>query len=82
MGDSFETNETIAVQVGLVPGLTVPKPFPCANDAGTNYGSSYQCVSKQDYVKVTVSAQWSPITPILAFLGSISLSSTSSMRLS
>jgi hypothetical protein len=81
LGTSLETAETIAVQLALVPGLSAAPTFECVDDAGTTYGSGYQCVSGQDYVKVTVVAPWSPITPFLAFLGSFNLSSSSTMRL-
>jgi Flp pilus assembly protein TadG len=80
LGSSLGTADTIAVQRGLVPGLGTPT-FECVTDAGTP-SSNNPCKSAVDYVRVTVDAPWAPITPILAFLGSFNLSSTSSMRLS
>jgi hypothetical protein len=81
LGSSLETAETIAVQQMLVPGLGAAPTFECVDSAGTAYSSGYQCVSGQDYVKVTVAVPWSPITPMLSFLGSFDLSSSSTMRL-
>jgi Flp pilus assembly protein TadG len=82
LGNSLETAETIAVQRNLVPGLSASPTFECVDDTGTAYPSGYQCVSGQDYVKVTVAAPWSPVAPLLNFLGSFNLQSSSSMRLS
>jgi hypothetical protein len=82
LGDSLETADTIAVQRTLVPGLTPSPTFQCVDDAGAPYSVGYQCVSGQDFVKVTVTAPWSPVAPFLGFLGSFNLSSSSTMRLS
>ncbi len=77
LGQSAETQSVVAVQRALVPSLGTPT-FVC-NDI-TGAASSHVPCTSGDYVKVTVSATYRPISP-LAFLGQITLSSSSSIEI-
>lgn len=81
LGNSTDTAETIAVQRKLVPGMAATPTFQCVNGSGTAYPSGYECKSQQDYVKVTVAAPWSPITPFLMFFGTFTFTASSTIRL-
>jgi Flp pilus assembly protein TadG len=77
LGASNETADRVAVQRTLVPGMDTPT-FACVTvtgDASTND----PCTS-HDYVRVTVSATYDPISP-LGLGGPITLSAASAVRL-
>jgi len=77
VGASQEVSDTIAVQKALVPALGNPV-FECVDSAGVSQPLD-QCVSEEDYVKVTISAPYSPVTPLLSFLGTFDLTSSSTI---
>lgn len=77
VGASQEVADTVAVQKALVPALQNPV-FDCVDSAGVSQPLD-QCDSEQDYVKVTISAPYSPVTPLLAFLGTFNLTSSSTI---
>lgn len=85
LGSSTQTNDTIDVQLNLVPGMTRPEPgapsFTCVDIAG-NASVNDPCASgnTQDYVRVTVSASYQPIT-LLGITGPITLQSTNSVQI-
>jgi hypothetical protein len=81
LGDSPETAETVTAQGALVPGLQTPPTYECVNGSGTTYSAGYQCQSGTDYVKVTVSASFRPITPFISWLGNFTLSASSAIRI-
>ena len=74
LGSSVETRDVIATQQGLVPGmqsLSEGAPdFECVDIAG-NRSTNNTCGSgdTQDYVRVTVKAVYSPVTPLVGVLG-------------
>lgn len=77
VGASQEVTDTIAVQKTLVPALGNPV-FDCVDSAGVSQPLD-QCDSEEDYVKVTISAPYSPVTPLLSFLGTFDLTSSSTI---
>ena len=84
LGSSLETQSVISTQRGLVPGmvpLSAGSPdFECVDIAG-NPSTNNTCGSgdAQDYVRVTVKAVYSPVTPLVSLAGPITLSSTSTV---
>lgn len=78
LGQSAESQAVIAVQEGLVPGMEAPD-FTCLTITGDPSGSS-PCASG-DIVKVTVTATYAPITPLLGFLGTIPVSASGSAQI-
>lgn len=81
LGDSLETQDAVTAQRALVPGMQTPPTYECVNGSGTAYAAGYQCQSGTDYVRVTVSASFRPITPFISWLGNFTFSSSSSIRL-
>lgn len=77
LGDSTETAAVLATQAGLVPGLGTPS-FACVDIDGSPVTGD--CVPG-DWVKVTISATYQPITPVVSFLGTMSLQSSSSIEI-
>ena len=77
VGASQEVADTVAVQKTLVPALGDPA-FDCVDSAGVSQPLD-QCNSEEHYVKVTVSAPYSPVTPLLAFMGTFNLTSSSTI---
>jgi Flp pilus assembly protein TadG len=80
LGDSIDTAETVTAQQALVPGLQVPPTYQCVDGSGAP-STNDPCASGVDYVKVTVTASFRPITPIISFVGDVTLSASSSIRL-
>ena len=74
-GQSSETKAVTAVQKGLIPNLGDPA-IVCVDIAGTTL--SREC-SPGDWVKVTISAPYSPIAPFLGLTGTWNLSSSSAI---
>jgi Flp pilus assembly protein TadG len=85
LGASTQTQEAVATQRQLVPGMAVPTPglpdFACVDIAG-DASVNDPCASgdTQDYVRVTVSATYQPIT-LLGITGPITLQSTSTVAI-
>jgi Flp pilus assembly protein TadG len=77
LGDSTETAAVVTTQKGLIPNLGNPT-FACRNIDNTAYTGT--CTAPDHSVRVTISAVYTPATPVLSFLGTITLSSSSSAR--
>ena len=77
LGDSPQTAAALATQQGLVPGLGTPT-FACVDIDGSAITAS--CVPG-DWVKVTIAATYRPITPVVGFLGTVTLQSSSSVEI-
>jgi Flp pilus assembly protein TadG len=77
LGDSSQTAAVLATQRGLVPGLGTPT-FACVDIDGSSVAGD--CVPG-DSVKVTISATYQPITPVVSFLGTVTLQSSSSIEI-
>lgn len=83
LGGSTETLATIETQRTLVPGMNPVTPgapdFQCVDIAG-NPSLNQKCGQGdyEDYVRVTVSATYQPVT-LLGMLGPITIQSTSTV---
>ncbi len=77
LGASPQTADRVAVQKGLTPGMSDPA-FACLNVDGTP-SSDLPCTSG-DYVQVTVTSVYSPVT-LLGLGGSFTLTATSSSEI-
>jgi Flp pilus assembly protein TadG len=80
LGNSPETQAVVNVQKGLIPKLTNPT-FTCVDIDGSNgANASGDCLPGM-FVKVEVSAQYTPVTPLLNLAASLNLTSTSSVQI-
>ena len=78
LGDSSETAATVDTQKRLIPSLSNPT-FACVDiDDSVVSGD---CTNGMR-VKVTVTAPYSPVTPIMILVGTWTMSSTSSIEVS
>lgn len=77
-GSASETATVVAKQKGLIPKLSNPT-FTCVNIDGAANGHA-PCHAG-DGVKVSISAPYSPITPLLSFLGSFTFTSSSTIQI-
>ncbi|MEX1171413.1 MAG: TadE/TadG family type IV pilus assembly protein [Chloroflexota bacterium] len=77
LGQSTQTQAVVATQRGLVPAFQTPD-FLCVDITG-NANGKVPCQSG-DYVRVTVTATYSPVT-LLGLSGPINLTSSSSIRI-
>jgi len=77
LGNSAETTAVVNTQKGLIPNLGNPT-FACRNIDNTAVAGS--CKAPDHSVRVTISAVYTPATPVLSFLGNITVSSTSSAK--
>jgi Flp pilus assembly protein TadG len=77
LGTSTESVSTIAVQQALVPELQTPV-FGCVDISGATVSGSCQ---PGDWVRVTVTATFRGVLPILAMLGPIDLTASSSAQI-
>lgn len=76
LGSSLETAAVIATQKGLIPGLADPQ-FACVDPVTTT--TVGDCSYLKDYlVKVTITAPYTPVTPLLGLTGTWNLQGTSS----
>jgi Flp pilus assembly protein TadG len=78
LGESDESRSVLATQHGLVPLLGDPT-YTCVDIAGAVTGHS-PCRSG-DFVRVTISASYDPVTPLLGLIGPFTLSSSSSLEI-
>lgn len=76
-GQSSQTLAVIATQQNLVPNLGSPA-FSCVDIAGNPISTG--CVPG-DFVKVVITAPFTPAAPILGLTGTWNLSSTSTAKL-
>jgi hypothetical protein len=77
LGAGAKAQAALAVQRGLIPGMGTPT-FACVDIAG-DPSSNSPCQSG-DYVKVTVTGTYEPIS-LLGLTGPITLSSSSSIQI-
>jgi Flp pilus assembly protein TadG len=78
LGSSPETDAVLATQYALVPGLTVPV-FTCVDITGVAADDD-PCLPG-NRVRVSVSAPFQPVTPLLLVLGTMTIESASSMQI-
>ena len=79
LGGSPETAAVVATQKGMIPNLKNPT-YACV-DIDNTAESAVDCGPPDKAVKVTISAVYTPVTPLLSFLGDITLSSSSSAKM-
>jgi hypothetical protein len=77
-GSSAETQDVITVQEALVPGLVVDV-IECVDDSGV--GVTVPCDFSKHSVKVEVSAEYRPITPLLGLTGAWTMEGASSAQI-
>lgn len=77
LGQSVETQDTLAVQRAMIPGLADPS-LSCVDASGAPNGH-VPCQSG-DYVNVTLTAPYRPLA-LLGIGGTLSLSSSSTMQI-
>ncbi len=77
IGESAESIAVYNVQRGLVPGLEAPA-YSCYSIEGVLQLDGCQ---PADWVRVTASADFQPSLPLLTFLGTLTVSSTSSAEI-
>jgi hypothetical protein len=78
-GSSSETADVVAIQKGLIPGLDDPT-ITCIDEAGAPVAPN-PCDFSKHSVKVTVTADYSPITPLLGLTGTWTLEGDSSAQI-
>jgi hypothetical protein len=82
LGSSFQVRDTIDTQLSLVPGMHDLAPglpdFECVDIEG-NPSANSDCSTGDfaDYVRVTVSADYQAITPLIGIFGPITISASS-----
>ena len=78
-GYSVDAQETIAIQQGLVPGLTVLNPTCVeSDDLDDSAGTPGPC-AENTYLVVTTRATYTPVS-LIGFLGTINLESKSRIQ--
>jgi Flp pilus assembly protein TadG len=80
LGDTPEVATVIAVQKGLIPNLGTPA-YGCVRADGTLIPGSGSGCAPGDSIQVTVSAPYTPVTPILGLIGTWNLRSSSSVKI-
>jgi TadE-like protein len=80
LGASTETLAVVSTQKNLIPNLGNPT-YRCVKIDNTNLPVGTPCKAQEYSVKVTISAVYTPVTPVLSFLGNITLSSSSSAKI-
>lgn len=78
LGNSAETTAVVNTQKGLIPNLGNPT-FACRDIDNTAVSGT--CKRPDHSVRVTISAVYTPATPVLSFLGNITVSSSSSAKI-
>jgi hypothetical protein len=82
LGSSYQVRDTIDTQMGLVAGMHDLAPgtpdFECVDIEG-NLSPNPECSrgNYHDYVQVTVSADYHPISPLIGLFGTITISASS-----
>jgi Flp pilus assembly protein TadG len=77
LGTSAESQATVATQQGMVPGMAAPT-YSCVDVTGAATG--HVPCARGDYVRVSVSAVYSP-SVLLGLGGPFTLSSSASMQI-
>jgi hypothetical protein len=88
LGASAETTEAIATQRGLIPGLTInpATDIDCVNEFAVEQnrhvsGNDDDCNLGEDYIRVTVTAPFAPVTPLVSAFGTHTFQSVSRMQI-
>ena len=84
LGNSPETQAVIATQKGLVPGLADPSAviaIQCTDIADASLSNTDCQPANNEFVRVTVSIPFAPVTPLVGLVGPIRLASTSHIQL-
>ena len=88
IGTSDQTADVIATQEGLVPGLAVDPAtdIECVDKDGAVQnprvtGDEPDCNVDKDFIRVHVSAPFTPITPLVSMFGSHTFESVSRMAI-
>jgi hypothetical protein len=76
LGSSSESSSTLAAQRGLVPGLGTPT-YTCIDIAGT--AVTGPC-NGGNWVRVTISSSFIPVTPLAGLIGAVTLASSASAK--
>jgi len=81
-GNSAQTANVLATQKGLIPNLGNPT-FSCVDIDGAAIALvNGRCPSGKGYrVKVSITAPYSPVTPVMGLVGTWNMQSTSSLEL-
>ena len=77
LGTSVEITNVVAIQKGLVPGLTVTG-ITCVDINGSPVADS--CLSP-NWVSVTVTSAYSPVTPLLGLTGTWTMKGSSNAQM-
>ena len=80
LGSSADTQDVIATQKALIPSLQDPT-IECVSILDVPVDDDEVC-HVGDRVRVTITAPYSPVTPVLSLTGTWTMSSTSSAQLS
>ena len=78
-GASAETQEVLATQKNLVPGLTDPV-FTCVDGSG-NPVTPNPCDFSSDSIQVEITAPYRPVTPLLGLTGTWTMKGSSSAQI-
>jgi hypothetical protein len=78
-GSSSETQDVVAVQKGLIPDLGDPT-ITCVDETGTPVAPD-PCDFSKHSVKVTITAVYRPITPLLGLAGTWTMEGDSSAQI-
>jgi hypothetical protein len=76
LGTSSQSTSTLAAQRGLVPGLGTPT-YACIDIAGATVTGP---CSGGNWVRVTVSSSFMPVTPLAGLIGNVTLTSSASAK--
>jgi Flp pilus assembly protein TadG len=77
LGNSSEATSTLATQRGLVPGLGSPS-YACIDIAGD---AVTKTCNGGNWVRVTISSTFIPVTPLAGILGAVTLTSSASAKI-
>jgi TadE-like protein len=78
-GSSTETQDVVDVQKGLIPGLNDPV-ISCVDVAGAPVAPN-PCDFSKHSVRVTITAPYRPITPLLGLTGTWTMEGSSSAQI-
>jgi hypothetical protein len=79
IGGTAETQAVIDTQMRMIPGLTRARIQISCSDLGDASKSDADC-RPGDFVKVTVTVPFQPVTPLLSMVGTINLTATSHIQ--
>ncbi len=77
LGTSSEVTSTLAAQRGLVPGLGTPT-YACIDIAGATVTGP---CNGGNWVRVTISSSFTPVTPLAGLIGAVTLTSSASAKI-